>query len=65
MRYIRTKEYVVDMEQEVKQKNKVLYVWGECGLTYKERIWAEKCEIFRAMHHTCSLEIIKHAVQID
>jgi len=53
------------MVREVKRKDKVFFACEECGFTYKERTWAEKCENFCAEHHACSLEITRHAVQID
>jgi len=34
----------------------------ECGLFYKERIWAVKCEEWCLANKSCNLEIIKHAV---
>lgn len=33
-----------------------------CGLNYKERKWAEKCEKFCHDRKQCSPEIAKHAV---
>ena len=39
-----------------------LWVCEECGLRYREKFWAEKCEEWCRKHGTCNLEIIKHAV---
>lgn len=33
----------------------------ECGLTYKEKNWRDKCTQWCAEHKSCNLEIIKHA----
>ncbi len=33
-----------------------------CGLLYRERKWAERCEDFCRKNKSCSLEIIRHAV---
>lgn len=41
-----------------KQKN---YECPECHLKYKDKEWAEKCEAWCREHHSCNLEIIKHA----
>jgi len=55
----------VNMVKEVKRGDNKFYTCEECGLAYRERIWAEKCEAFCSKHHACSLEITSHAVQID
>ncbi|MBI2675814.1 MAG: hypothetical protein HYX24_05115 [Candidatus Aenigmarchaeota archaeon] len=34
----------------------------ECGLLYRERKWAERCEAYCRKHKSCSLEIIGHAL---
>ncbi len=34
-----------------------------CHFKYKDSQWAEKCEAWCKEHHTCNVEIIKHAVQ--
>jgi len=53
------------MVKEVKKEGLTFYICEECGLAYKERIWAEKCEKFCSEHHACSLEITSHAVEMD
>ena len=35
----------------------------ECGFLYKEKEWARKCEDWCKEHHSCNLEIIKHAIK--
>ncbi len=42
---------------------KKLYKCPECGLEYKEKEWAEKCEQWCKEHKSCNLEITKHAVK--
>ena len=37
------------------------YQCPECGLKYKEREWAEKCEAWCEEHKSCNLEITAHA----
>lgn len=34
---------------------------SECGLHYKEKQWAEKCEAWCKEYHSCNLEITSHA----
>jgi len=53
------------MVKEVRKDDKILYICEECGLAYRERVWAEKCEKFCSKHHACSFEITRHAVQTD
>ena len=33
-----------------------------CGVAYKEKSWAEKCQNWCSKHSSCNLEITKHAV---
>jgi hypothetical protein len=51
------------MVKEVKKEGFTFYICEECGLAYKEKTWAEKCERFCSKHHACSLEITSHAVK--
>jgi predicted ATP-dependent serine protease len=51
------------MVKIVKRKDKTLYVCEECGFTYEEKMWAEKCEDFCSKHSSCSLEITSHAAK--
>ena len=53
------------MVHVVKRNGKIFYVCEECGFTYKEQGWAEKCEEFCVKHHMCSLEITQHTIIID
>ncbi|MDP3742501.1 MAG: hypothetical protein Q8R15_04250 [Candidatus Micrarchaeota archaeon] len=41
----------------------MLYKCSECGLKYREKETAKKCEAFCKKYNACSLEIIKHAVK--
>lgn len=43
--------------------SKELYQCEECGFHYKDKEWAEKCEAWCREHHSCNLEIVKHAVE--
>jgi uncharacterized Zn finger protein len=51
------------MVKEVKKEGEIFYICEECGLVYKEKMWAEKCEKFCSRHNACSLEITKHAMR--
>lgn len=56
---------VTDMVRETTKKAETFYVCEACGFAYKEKVWAEKCEEFCTKHHSCSLEITRHAVQMN
>ncbi len=40
-----------------------LFMCSECGKSYNEAEWAQKCSAWCREHHSCNLEIIKHAVE--
>ena len=40
-----------------------LFKCGDCGLSYSEKTWAEKCEKWCKKHHTCNLVITRHAIK--
>ena len=44
-------------------EDKNLYQCEECGMYYTDKAMAEKCEAWCREHHTCNIEIIKHAVE--
>jgi len=44
-----------------KSKQK-LYQCPECGLKYKDKKWAAKCEAWCKQYKSCNLEIIKHSI---
>ncbi|MBS7617515.1 hypothetical protein KEJ25_02765 [Candidatus Bathyarchaeota archaeon] len=52
------------MVKEERRENETFYICEECGLAYKERSWAERCEEFCSKYRSCSLEITKHAIQM-
>lgn len=39
-----------------------LYPCKECGLRYKEKDWAAKCQAWCQEHQSCNIEITKHAL---
>lgn len=39
------------------------YMCPICGLKYKEKKWAKKCEEWCKKHNSCNLEITKHAIK--
>ncbi|MBI2627442.1 hypothetical protein HYW72_00770 [Candidatus Nomurabacteria bacterium] len=42
-----------------------LHPCSECGLFYKEKEWAERCEAWCKEHQSCNLDIISHAIKND
>ena len=44
-----------------KNQKTQLYKCPECGLEYKEKEWAKKCESWCREHQSCNLDIIKYA----
>jgi len=51
------------MVTEINEGKNVLYACEECGLKYKSRKLAERCEAWCKEHSSCNLEIIKYAVK--
>lgn len=51
------------MVKQIKQKD-TYYQCGECKFYYKTKNLARKCEDFCKKHHSCSIEITKHAIKI-
>ncbi|MEM1587308.1 MAG: hypothetical protein QXX99_06560 [Candidatus Bathyarchaeia archaeon] len=54
----------VECDGEGDKEGEILYICEECGLAYRERCWAERCEEYCSKYHSCSLEITKHFIQI-
>lgn len=52
------------MVKSIKEDKTIYFACEECGLLYKEKILAEKCQKWCAKNKSCNLEIIKHAVKI-
>lgn len=49
--------------KEIK-KNKIVYFkCEECGLLYRDKTWALKCQEWCAKNKSCNLEIIRHSVK--
>lgn len=42
-----------------------VYRCDACGLRYREREWAEKCEAWCTEHNSCNIEITAHAVESE
>ncbi len=53
------------MVKEIKKEERTYYICEECEFAYENKEWAEKCQSYCNEHHSCSLEITKHAVKID
>lgn len=52
------------MVNEIRRKSKVYYTCEECGFAYETKGLAQKCEDWCSAHHSCSLEITKHAINL-
>ncbi len=51
-------------EDAEREKGKIVYFkCKECGLLYKEKIWAERCQQWCSENKSCNLEITKHSVK--
>lgn len=50
------------MVKKTTKNGQTLFVCQECESAYAEREWAVKCEKWCKEHHTCNIEIIRHAV---
>lgn len=46
-------------------KSPVYFKCKECGLLYKEKTWASKCQEWCAKNKSCNIEIIKHAIKAE
>ena len=53
------------MVEEIEKNDKKYYKCESCGFFYEGKEIAEKCQAWCDEHHSCSLEITKHAVEID
>jgi hypothetical protein len=56
---------VLAVAKEVKKKGQTLYLCEECGIAYREKERADKCETYCREYHGCNLEIIEHAVPLE
>lgn len=53
---------VLDMVEKIFQSGQTLYQCPECGFGYAEEELAKQCETWCKEHHSCNIEITKHAV---
>ena len=53
------------MVKELRKNGETLYICEVCGLAYKEKELAEKCQSWCEQYHGCNLEIIQHAVPLE
>lgn len=50
--------------QDKPNSPKQVFVCSECGLSYADKEWAQKCQAWCREHHSCNIEITAHAVKI-
>ncbi len=48
--------------QDKSNSPKQVFVCSECSLSYADKEWARKCQVWCREHKSCNLEIIKHAL---
>lgn len=53
------------MVKEIKRKGNIYFQCEECKFIYKGKEVAKQCEVYCKKHNSCSLEITKHAVEIN
>ncbi len=53
------------MVKELIREGETLYVCDACGLAYKERELAERCQSWCEQTQSCNLEITQKAVPLD
>ena len=51
------------MAKVVKRENLIYFECEECGLLYREKALAERCQKWCAENKSCNMEIINHAVK--
>ena len=52
------------MVKQIKIKGIIYFQCEECDFYYKEKKFAEKCELWCNKHHSCNLEITKHSIKL-
>lgn len=53
----------IKMVKEINKNQTVYFKCEECGLLYKDKVWAVKCQKYCKKYKSCNLEITKHAVK--
>ncbi|MBS3113753.1 hypothetical protein J4448_01505 [Candidatus Woesearchaeota archaeon] len=52
------------MVKTVSKPKRKYYVCEECNFAYIDKKFASKCENWCREHHSCNMEITKHAVNL-
>lgn len=52
------------MTKKIEKNSKKYFVCEECSFAYESKDWAEKCENWCREHHSCNVDITKHAVDL-
>ncbi len=53
------------MVNEETRNGKVYYQCNICKFYYKEKKWAEKCEVWCDENPSCNIDVVKYAVNIE
>ena len=51
------------MVKEINKDGKLLFECEQCGMFYKDKAWAEKCEDWCKKTKSCNIEITKYAIK--
>ena len=51
------------MAKEVEKEKRIYFQCEECKFLYETKELAEKCESWCKEHHSCNIEITKHAIE--
>ncbi len=55
---------LLEMVRPVTVNSRAYYACSECGFAYETREFAQECQDWCKAHHSCSLEITKHAANL-
>ncbi|MGB9613693.1 MAG: hypothetical protein ACPL4K_05945 [Candidatus Margulisiibacteriota bacterium] len=53
------------MQDQGKDKKEEIFKCRVCGLTYREKEWADKCQEWCSTHDSCNLEVIMHSIEAE
>ena len=62
MKNFKIKNIELEMKKINIKDDKEAFMCEECGLTYKDKKWAEKCEAWCKKYNSCNLNITSYAI---
>ncbi|MEK6983333.1 MAG: hypothetical protein AABX33_02070 [Nanoarchaeota archaeon] len=51
------------MVKQINETQAMYYICEECNFAYNEKEITKKCENWCRKHHSCNIEITKHAIE--